>query len=192
MLTEPLQVTLRVVRVLEALAVDYLVGGSLASSLHGVPRATQDVDIVAALRLRHVDEFVSELGPLFYVDADMVREAIRSLASFNIIDMATMMKVDIFVAGRDELQKAEMARRERYSFDAQTTLWLASAEDIVLQKLDWYEKGNRISERQWNDALGVLKVRGSSMDFSYMRKWAGELGIEELLTRLLSDAELDG
>jgi hypothetical protein len=143
---------------------------------------------VANIRLRHVDGFVSLLGDGFYVDADMVRDAIRRLASFNIIDMTTMMKVDIFVAGRGELQKVEMERRESYSFDSQTTLWLASAEDIVLQKLDWYRKGNRISERQWNDALGVLKVRGDAMDVSYMQKWARELGIEELLTQLLDDA----
>jgi hypothetical protein len=191
MLTEPLEVTLRVVRVLETLGVDYLVGGSLASSLHGIPRATQDVDIVARLRARHVDDFVSHLGDGFYVDADMIRDAIRRLSSFNIVDMATMMKVDVFVAGRDALQRAEMERRESYSLDEHTSLWLASAEDIVLQKLDWYEKGSRISERQWNDALGVLKVRGSSMDVSYLRKWAHEIGLEELLDRLLADAGME-
>jgi hypothetical protein len=188
LLAEPLEVTLRVARVLEGLGVDYLVGGSLASSLHGVPRATQDVDIVAMIRLRHVDEFAAQLSDRFYVDADMVRDAIARLSSFNIIDMTTMMKVDIFVAGRDALQKSEMQRRESYAFDEETTLWLASAEDIVLQKLDWYEKGNRISERQWNDALGVLKVRGASMDLSYLRRWAHELGHDALLTRLLADA----
>ncbi len=116
-LAEPIQVTLRVVRVLDRLGVDYLVGGSLASSLHGVPRATQDVDLVAMLRAHHVDEFVAALSPDFYVDADMIRDAIRRLSSFNIIDLTTMMKVDIFIGRGDAQQREEMARRERYALD---------------------------------------------------------------------------
>jgi hypothetical protein len=190
LLAEPLQVTLRVVAVLDALGVDYLVGGSLASSLHGVPRATQDVDIVAALRLPHVDELVAALEPAFYVDADMIRDAIRRFASFNLIELTTMMKVDIFVAGRDPLDREEMARRQSYTFGEGVRLWLASPEDIVLRKLAWYEKGHRISERQWTDALGVLKVRGSSMDFAYLRTWADHLGVSGLLDELLADAGL--
>ena len=156
-LSEPIEVTLHVAKALADLGVRYLVGGSLASSLHGIPRATQDVDIVADLALRHVENLSSALKDAFYVDADMMRDAIRRGASFNVIHLATMFKVDIFVLGRDELSREEMARRQvhRVGNLREHELYVASPEDVVVQKLAWYRKGDQISERQWNDLLGV-------------------------------------
>ena len=96
-LAEPVQITRLVTEVLEGLGIPYLVGGSLASSLHGTPRATQDADLVVDLKPHQVMEFVKALGPAFHVDADMIREAIRDRSSFNVIHLATMFKVDLFM-----------------------------------------------------------------------------------------------
>ena len=191
-LSEPVEVTLQVAEVFERLGIPYLVGGSLASSLHGIPRATQDVDMVAGIGLRHVDAFVSALSGAFYVDAEMIRDAIRRGASFNVIHLATMFKVDVFVLGRDELSREEMARRQihRVGGPPERELFVASPEDVIVQKLDWYRKGGEVSERQWNDLLGVLKVQGKRLDISYLRRWSNAGGTLDLLERALGQAGL--
>jgi hypothetical protein len=101
-LTEALDVTFEVARIFESLGVDYLVGGSMASSLHGVPRATLDVDLVADLQPEHVRPLISALEPRFYVSHEAVREAVVHRSSFNIIEQQRVFKVDVFVLKNDE------------------------------------------------------------------------------------------
>ena len=187
-LADPLEVTLVLVKVLERLGIPYLVGGSLASSLHGIPRATQDVDLVLDLRLDQVEALVAKLKDGFYIDADMIREAIRHGSCCNIIHLPTMLKLDLFIQGSDPLAREEMARRQPYTLpELGHTLYLASPEDVVLQKLLWFELGAGVSERQWKDALGVVKVQASSLDLGYLRRWATRCGIADLLGRLLGE-----
>lgn len=183
---EPVEVTLRVVAELERLGVEYLVGGSLASSVHGRPRATQDVDLVARIAGAHVDAFVAALSDDFYVDADMIHDAIRRRASFNVVHLESMLKVDIFVFSGDDLAREEMKRRVSVPLRSKL-VWFASAEDIVIQKLDWYRKGEGISERQWRDAVGVVAVQGERFDADYARRWAKHLELDELLERVLAE-----
>ena len=185
---EAIEVTLLVTEVLENLGIPYLVGGSIASSLHGFPRATQDVDLVADLLMEHIEPLVEILGQEFYIDGRMIGEAIAQKSSFNIIHLATMFKVDVFVYKSDRLSLQEMERRERYVVDenSQTQLFLASAEDIILQKLYWFNLGDRISDRQWNDLIGVLKVRSSDLDFDYMEEVAAQTGLTQLLAEARS------
>jgi hypothetical protein len=189
-LADPIAVTLLVAGVLEHLGIPYLVGGSLASSLQGIPRATHDVDLVADLNSEHVEPLEGALRDSFYVDAEMIREAIRRRASFNIIYLPTMLKVDIFVLKRDPLSLQEMARRQSFQLGDSPSerLMLASAEDIILQKLDWFRRGGEISDRQWNDVLGVLKVGGSRLDVPYLRSWAPQLNVSDLLERALQES----
>jgi hypothetical protein len=189
-LSEPLEVTLAVAAVLERLGVEYLVGGSLATSLHGIPRATLDVDIVADLRMTHLNGFVSALEDTFFVDADMVRDAIRRRASFNILHLATMFKVDVFVADEDDLLAAELARRQRMRVleDPPADVFVATPEDMVLQKLIWYRAGGGVSDRQWGDVIGVIKTQGSRLDLAYLRLWAPRKGVADLLDRALAEA----
>ncbi len=164
-LAEPAQVSGFIADVFDRLQITYLVGGSLASSLHGIPRATQDVDMVADLKLQHVTPFVSALKTAFYVDEDMVRDAIRRRSSFNVIHLATMLKVDVFVLQKDTASQQDMGRRELYelSEEPRQELFLASAEDIILHKLHWFQLGGGISERQWKDVQAFFrcKTRGS-------------------------------
>jgi hypothetical protein len=188
-LPEPYAVTMLLADELERRGLRYLIGGSLASSLHGVPRSTNDADVVAEVPGSVVDELAESLEPAFYVDADMIRDAIARGASFNIIHYATAFKVDVFVLTRDAMAQEEMARRQRHGLppDGERQAWFASAEDTVLQKLDWFQKGFGISERQWNDLAGVIRLRGADLDLGYMRRWAPHLGVAELLERALAE-----
>lgn len=191
---ETLEVTLAVTGALERLGVRYVVGGSLASSLHGFPRATQDVDIVADLSEADVPRFVAALAPEFYLDEDAIRSAVRDRASFNVIHLKTLFKADVFVAKDDEPTRSELARRQRYRLPADTpgALDLASPEDVVVQKLHWYRLGDHVSERQWADAQSVLTVRGRDLDLAYMRRLGEIMEVPELLERALAEAGIAG
>ena len=150
--------------------------------------------MVAAMGLRHVEEFVAALTGAFYVDADMISDAIRRSASFNVIHLATMFKVDVFILGRDELSREEMGRRQVYRVGGpqEREIFVASPEDVVVQKLDWYRKGGEVSDRQWSDLLGVLKVQGERIDIAYVRRWATAGGTLDLLERALVQAGRSG
>jgi len=190
---EAIGVTLRVTAILENLGIPYLVGGSLASSLHGLARATQDVDIVADFQPQHVMPFVSALRERFYVDEPAVREAVKRRSTFNVIHLETMFKVDVFVAGDQRSTRRELERRQLYTLDVQPpeVITVASPEDIIVQKLHWYRLGDHVSDRQWSDAMGVLKIRDRRLDLDYMRELATEMGVEDLLVRALKEAGLD-
>jgi hypothetical protein len=184
---------LPVIVALDELGVPYYIGGSVASSRLGIPRSTLDVDLVAELRTDQVAPFIQRLGPDYYVSEDAVREAIARRSSFNAIHQPTMVKVDIFLR-KSRPYDAEALSRSTFAPDAEEperTLAWASPEDIVLAKLEWYRLGGETSDRQWGDVLGVLKVQASALDFSYLQRWAGELGVADLLLRALDDAGLD-
>ena len=189
MLPEQIAVTTLVTDALEVLNVPYAIGGSFASALHGVMRATMDVDLVADLRQEHVTLLVQALGEAFYADAPMMYDAIDQRSSFNLIHLASMFKVDVFVARSRDFDRAQLARRQLHLLSEQPECraYIASAEDTVLAKLEWYRSGGEISERQWRDALGVLQVQGGRLDLTYMRHMAAGLGVQDLLERAIQD-----
>jgi hypothetical protein len=182
-----------VISVLHDLGVPYFVGGSVASSMYGMPRSTLDVDLVAELREEHVASLGARLGADYYLSEDAMREAVRTRSSFNLIHLATMLKIDIFVWKARPFDQEAFRRmhEEAVDFaDMGVMLSLPTPEDIILAKLEWYRLGNEISERQWNDILGVLKVQATTLDLEYLRHWAGELGVSDLLERALTEAAL--
>ncbi len=192
MRNDVLSAALLVVEALEALPVPYLIGGSLSSTLYGMARSTMDADLVADLHLEHAEPLARALGSAFYVDVQSIREAIERRRSFNAIHLQTGFKVDIFVCRDRPFDRMQLQRRVSQGIDpaGERTVYFATAEDTILAKLEWFRLGGEISERQWSDVLGVLKVQGSDLDFPYLRRWAGELGVADLLLKTLEQAGL--
>ncbi len=182
-LEEQIAATLLVVGALEDLDVTYLIGGSFASALHGVMRSTMDADLVADLKQEHVNPLSDALAGTFYVDAHMIRDAIRSHSSFNLIHLNTLFKVDIFVAKPRPFDRAELARRQLHALGEypDRPVYLATPEDIILAKLEWFRLGGEVSERQWGDVLNVINVQGDKLDREYLRDMAVSLGVRDLL-----------
>jgi hypothetical protein len=175
MLSEPLLVVARLARTFDELAIRYLVGGSLASSIYGTPRATQDVDLLAEIEPAHVGPLTDALADEFYIDAGMIRDAIRRRASFNVVHLATMFKADVFISRGDAWSREEMARARTEEFDTsegKVAIRFASPEDTLLHKLVWYRLGHQVSDRQWGDVAGVLAVQADALDREYLRLWA--------------------
>ena len=190
--SELLLATARVVAAFEKLGIDYLVGGSIASSVFGEPRQTLDADLIARLFGRHIELLIEILASEFYTDLPAITAAVQNQGSFNLIHLETATKVDVFVRWRDEFGQSQLERRRRMSVGESPPLdfYFASPEDTVLAKLEWYCKGGGVSDRQWRDLLGVLKVQGPTLDQNYLNEWARKLKVENLLVRALDEAGL--
>ncbi len=190
MVPEPIAVTLAVAGVLDRLGVPYFIGGSLATAVHGVARATLDADIIADLKTDQVDRFVQDLGATFYADADAIRDAVHRQASFNVIHLKTMFKVDVFVRSRAPFDQAQFRRRmiAELAEEPGHSAYVASPEDNMLAKLLWYRSGGEVSDRQWRDVVTVIGVYGDRLDLPYLRQWAARLGVADLLERALGSA----
>lgn len=192
-LAEPLKVIQKLVEVFEQLNIVYFVSGSLASSLHGIPRATQDVDIVADLKERHIHQLVNALQSRFHISTELIQEAIQSKSSFNLIDLETLFKIDIFILSEDDISQQEMNRRKKYrvSDDPVQNLFIASAEDVILHKLYWFQLSGEVSEKQWSDVLGVLQVQSDKLNYSYLNQNARKRGVSILLKRAIEEANIE-
>jgi hypothetical protein len=191
MLSEPLLVVARLARAFDDLGIRYLVGGSLASAIYGKPRATQDVDLVAEIAPPDVEPLAGDLAAEFYVDPEMIRDAIRRCGCFNVVHLATMFKADIFVGRDDAWSREEMARARTEEIDTpdgRVAVRFASPEDILLHKLVWYRLGDHVSDRQWGDIVGVIQVQADTLDLAYLRSWAPALGVSDLLVRAWPEA----
>jgi hypothetical protein len=186
---DPIAVALVVTRVLDALVIANTVGGSIASSYAGEPRSTVDIDIVAALQASHVPALAAALSDAFYLDEDAVRRAVRERSSTNLVHRASMLKVDLFVAGGTPLDAQQIARRRPVRVGEGATFGVHPPEDILLQKLRWYRLGGEVSDRQWRDVRGIIRVQGAGLDVAYLRENAPILGVGDLLERAL---EQDG
>lgn len=183
-----------VLRALDDLGVRHFVGGSIASSAHGVARASVDGDVVAELGPTHVAALVAALRDAYYVPEERIRDAVARRASFNVIHLDTMLKVDVFVSRDRPFDRRAFERSRPASVEGApgATLPVSSAEDVVLAKLEWYRRGGEVSDRQWTDVMGVLQAGGSALDLPYLRRGALELGVDDLLDRALQGAGLAG
>lgn len=184
-----------VIDVLEALGVPYYVGGSVASSAHGVPRASIDADVVADLDPERVEAFVARLRDSYYVDLERARAAVASRRSFNVIHLASMFKVDVFAAKARAFDREALRRARPETLDDATdarTFRVASPEDTVLAKLEWFRAGGEVSDRQWADVIGVLKMLWPELDHDYLRHWSAALAVGDLLDRAFEEADPSG
>jgi len=191
-LPDPIAVAASVAARLERIGVPYVIGGSFASSLYGEPRSTNGVDFVADLQDATLRAFVGSLGDEYYVDGEAAIEAVKRGQSFNVVHIVSAVKVDIFVAGADVLDRERLRRRRRVDVgiaDEAVGLFVDTPENTVLRKLEWYRRGGEASDRQWHDVAGVLRVQRERLDLAYMRAWSSQLGVSDLLEKAL--IELD-
>ena len=193
MLTDPISLALDVAEILNALDIPYLIGGSVASTLMGEMRATEDVDIVADLKIEKVVQLMESLQPRFYVSENAVQDAVRYKRSFNLIDNESLGKVDIFILKDQPFPQIEFQRRRSQLVrqNPDQMLVLPTPEDIILQKLTWYRMTKNESQRQWRDVLGVLKLQGDRLDFEYLQKWALELELSDLLAKACTESGIE-
>jgi hypothetical protein len=188
MTLDPVGVAVEIGRIFDDLAINYLVGGSVASSVHGIYRLTNDVDIVAEIGNEHVGPLGAKLTNAFDIDEDMIREAISRRASFNVIHRESGFKADIFVPRYDIWTRRTLRRGVRIPV-ADGSLAFCSAEDIILQKLIWFRLGGEVSIQQWKDVLGVLRVQAGNLDEAYLDEWAPLLEVGKLLSKARAEAK---
>lgn len=183
MLTEQIAVVMQVIDALDGLGIRYAIGGSFASAVYGVMRATMDADLVVDLALPDVGPLARALIGDFYADVESMREAVQQQSSFNLIHLGTMFKVDVFVAKTRAFDRSQLARRQLVllSEEPERQAYVASAEDTILAKLEWYRMGGEVSERQWRDVLGVLLVQGERLDLDYLKQMATHIRVLDLL-----------
>jgi len=185
---DPLAIAARVGALFEALGIAYSVGGSIASSLNGEPRTSIDVDIVVMLEAPKIDPLIDALEPEFYVERPGLERAIVRRSSANIIHRESSLKIDLFVAGGSVMDEDTLRRRVGVAVgDPPARIYVHTPEDILLQKLRWYRMGGEVSDRQWRDVLGIVRVQERRLDRAYLSVGATRLAVEDLLARALRE-----
>lgn len=188
---EQIAVIRKVANVLDDLQIDYAIGGSIASSLYGNVRFTQDADITVREFRSVAQSLYERLKDEFYLSEDAMAQALDSCGCFNAIHLETSFKIDMFIQGPSEFDKQLLARCKQLSLSdsEEKPFSVVSPEDVVLLKLRWYAQGDCTSDRQWDDILGVLRVQGESVDSEYLKKWSRQLGVDELLQRAIAESK---
>jgi hypothetical protein len=178
MLEDPIWLAQQLGGLLDTLRIPYYIGGSVASSLQGEVRFTEDLDLAIAIQPEQIQPLIDTLQPEFYISEVAVREAIGgATASFNVIHFATTEKADIFISRNDDFSVSKMARRQLYPSGGAGQFYVCSPEDTILQKLLWYQITHSQSQKQWRDILGVLKLQRERLDFTYLGFWSENLGV---------------
>ena len=171
----------RLSTILEQAGIDYMVVGSMASTYHGIARTTQDIDIVVKLTPSDLRVLLDALtSDQYYVSDVAAEEAIRRRSQFNIIDLDSGWKADLVVQKQRPFSIKEMKRRQQVTLLGQE-LFVASAEDTIIAKLEWARAGQ--SERQLRDISGIIEVKGADLDVEYIEHWVNELMLGELWQR---------
>ena len=190
MIENPLVVLFELTHAFDSLGIDYVVVGSIASSIHGEYRASGDIDIIADIRPEQIERLVSTLETKFYIDVQAVTNAVARGRKFNVIHLSAIFKADIF-APSTNLGKQQLARRQLHKLDPEIRdeFWVSTAEDMILYKLYWYRAGQGVSDVQWRDIRGIIGTRGENLDFKYLRQWAEREGLIDLLERALIESQ---
>ena len=181
-----------VIQAFEKLFIPYYIGGSIASSVYGMARATLDVDIVADLKINHIAYLNRILEHQYYIDEDMIADAIRTSSSFNLIHLETMIKIDVFIHKEDPYAEMALRRKRQDTFEelANVEFYFSSPEDIIIAKLQWYKIGGFVSERQWLDVIGVIKVQGDLLEKKYLKSWSQKLGLSSLMQKAFDEGDI--
>jgi len=182
-----LEVLERITRALQSAGIAYMLTGSFAGVFYGSPRSTQDIDLVIEATPEQLRSFLENLPHAeYYMDIEAAFEALRKESLFNIIDMRTSWKIDMIIRKSRAFSREEFGRRQPANVQG-VFLFVASAEDIILAKLEWAKLGQ--SQRQIDDAAGILKLRADSLDRSYLNKWVRELDLDQQWSEAQGRAE---
>ena len=188
----PTQVLHLVVTILERLGIPYMVGGSVAGSIYGIPRMTHDADLVVDLKTGHVRILASAFEAEFYVSEEAMAEALLTRGTFNIIHLESMFKVDFFVLSQRAFDQQSFANRRTISDPTAPggVLVVCGPEELVVTKLEWYRIGGCVSDRQYRDVVGILKTQSEAgtLDERKLRRLAAQLDLTDLLERTMSDS----
>ena len=181
-----------VIQAFEKMSIPYYIGGSIASSVYGMARATMDVDVIADLKVTHIPRLKQILENEYYIDEDMIADAIRTNSSFNLIHLETMIKIDVFIHKEDPYAEMALQRKRKDTLEelANVEFYFSSPEDIIIAKLQWYKIGGFVSERQWLDVIGVIKVQKDLLDKKYLEGWSKKLGLSSLLKDAFIKADI--
>jgi hypothetical protein len=179
-----------VIQLLEERGINYVLVGSMASSMHGMYRATADIDLIADIKPAQVRPLFEALQKQFYVDEHAVGEAISQKRSFNAIHLDSVFKVDIFIPRPGDFAMQQLERRQlrKMAPDIEQKVYVSTAEDMILAKLRWFHAGGDVSETQWQDVQGMIGAAEVELDLDYLSHWAKELGVSELLEKALAEA----
>lgn len=183
-----------VARVFDRLGIRYALGGSMASSIFGVSRHTNDADVTVDPFPGKEADLINALGPDYYVSEPAIGQAHRARSSFNLINTVTGFKVDVFVRSDSAFEQSAMGRRISLDVEglAGQKIVVLSAEDVILMKLRWYRLGNEVSEQQWKDVVNVMKTQEPNLDRAYLGQWANDLKVDDLLTRAWGEVSAAG
>ncbi len=176
-----------VARALERHDIPYFITGSMASSIHGEYRATNDVDLVADISPGDIQPLFAEWQDAFVADADQAREAVAARSSFNLIHRASFLKVDVFPCTTPFDREAQRRAESIVPPGGTHPLRVATMEDILLAKLRWYRLGGEESEVQRRDIRGIVALNRTELDLDYLRRWAALLGVADLAERFLAE-----
>lgn len=181
-----------VIRILERLDILYALGGSMASSIHGVPRSTQDCDLTVMPFPEKFRDLLAAFEPDWYVSEQAIREAHQRRSSFNAINTLTGFKADLFVCPQGGFDETAFSRRIPAALPdlPEEPVFVLTPEDILLHKLRWYRLRNEVSEQQWQDVLGLLRTQAGRLEESYLDHWAPQLGVTDLLARARQESGL--
>jgi hypothetical protein len=188
---DPLQLARHVATILESLDIPYSIGGSLAGSFAGKPRATLGIDVVVDVPIASVTALARALDDQFYVDAGALRRAVNEGSTTSVIHRPTSIKVDLFIAGGTALDRDLLQRRRSVRIGAgeHDRVWVHSPEDILLQKLRWFRRSGDASDRQWRDVLGILRAQAGRLDRDYLASGGARLEVSDLLDRAIREVE---
>jgi hypothetical protein len=179
---DPFKLAAELAPILDSLGIRYVVSGSVAATLYGEARTTDDLDIVLDVDEQRVRHFVARLARDYYVDVDDAVDAVRRRSSFSAIHFQSTAKIDFFIAERSPEVRLQLDRR-RIRNIGETLVSFYAPEDILLRKLIWFRMGGEVSERQWRDILGILRIAREPLDDAYLDRAAAAFEVTDLLAR---------
>ena len=178
----------KTVKILTGNNIQYMLTGSIVSSLQGIPRSTHDIDIIISITKADIPKIIKSFSQEdYYINENSIEEAINNKSQFNILDINEGDKIDFWILTDSEFDKIRFSRKQKvilFNFEA----YVPTAEDTILQKLYWSKLSDG-SKKQYNDALNVFEIQYGKLDIKYMANWSKKLGIESLFNKIKSEAE---